>query len=523
MNLTTLSILFIAIPLGLGTYSLLQRDRVTFMSILLALMPLCAGIALWSATYACAAGPLFDWNAGKIAPVVASLSDQYRLYEDPNTGVMTAWIYGPVPAMLFAPVALFHSPTDVIIAAVAINAIVTLAPVIWLHLRNARKDWSIALVTAALFLWFCLTHESVRRVTFMVTPDGPALAFATAAIVLLMGQRFDLRISFVVAVCVTLSIWCKQTMLPIAILPIVYIACSQGRPGVIRYIAVFTIVFSAISAIFILTIGAANMRFHMITLPASHPWRDESDGRLVVMFRALVDLIRDAWLPLVAVLVVAAIALHQRKLRRLAMNTGWYLLPFAALLLVPSSILGYVKVGGFINNFALTEFFLALAATSGVIILIRESSTRVAKTVRVVTCCAVLTYAGRIAIVRHELPAMASRIANPYTNQQEVAYRFAKAHPGIAYFPWNPLSTWLVENRLYHFEWGYVDRRDAGMLPSETQIRAHVPERVLAVAVPSDAQSDNAVQMFPGAKPSRPAPELPGFDVFDVRAATRSE
>ncbi|MBC8108241.1 MAG: hypothetical protein H7Z14_16765, partial [Anaerolineae bacterium] len=98
MNFSTLLFLFVIVPGALGAYIFMQSRGNRAQLALIAIAPLAIGVILWSMTYTIAASPLYDWNAGKIAPVVAMVRaerpDEAHLYQDPDTGVMTGWIYG---------------------------------------------------------------------------------------------------------------------------------------------------------------------------------------------------------------------------------------------------------------------------------------------------------------------------------------------------------------------------------------------------------------------------------------------
>lgn len=508
------------VPAALGAYIFVQGRGNRLQLALLAIAPQAIGIVLWSMTYAIAASPLHDWNAGKIAPVVAMVraerADEARLYQDPETGVMTAWIYGPIPALLFLPAALFSRPTDVIIAAVTINAVLVLAAAGWFHIRAARAispgAWPFAVLSTAAFVVFCLQFESTRRVVFMITPDGPALALLTCSCAMLIGRRRNWQLA-VAAMFVSLTVWSKQTMLPTLLVAPIYIALTDGRSAVLRYLLILLLSFALISAILIASFGGSNMYFHMVTIPRLHPWRNDSHGKVLALLAGLRDWSVDAIVPLTA---LAAVMLIGRKpLRDSAVRAGWIMLPMLAIALLPGSILGYVKVGGFLNDFALTNFFIAMSATVGACVLIAQlQAVPLLGILRTAICAVLIVYAANVAIVRRELSAMATRVANPYSNQQEASYRYAKLHPGVVYFPWNNLSTLLAERRLYHFEWGFPDRFDAGMKPSPGQIVDHVPPRVRVIAFPRDAQTEFALSVFPFATERVTIDELPGFIVY---------
>src|SRR5205823_4925820 len=82
------------------------------------------------------------WNGGKLAPIVAMVKAEDRsescLYSDPDTGVLTAWIYGPIPALLFLPAAIATRPSNEIFIALFINVAVFYGSILWAHLRLAR-------------------------------------------------------------------------------------------------------------------------------------------------------------------------------------------------------------------------------------------------------------------------------------------------------------------------------------------------------------------------------------------------
>ncbi|CAN5589312.1 hypothetical protein BH09PLA1_BH09PLA1_21570 [soil metagenome] len=514
MNFPTLLFLFVIVPAALGLYGFLQARGNRVRSALLALAPIASGVVLWSACYAVAAAPLFDWNAGKIAPVVAMVRGQpqnYPLYQSPGDGVMTAWIYGPVPALLFLPAALFSRPTDVIMTGVAINALAVLLPVLCLHARLARSR-SFAILSTVLVIAFCLQCESLRRAVFMITPDGPAIGLSVLSCAMLLGRRTTLHL-IGSATCITLAVWCKQTIAPATIVAPIFLALVDGPRAAMKYVALLLAVFAIVSLVLIASFGWENLYFHMITIPRLHPWRDESRGKTFALIIGLRDLLFDGAPMSVALIVVAAIG--GKTLRGLAIRSGWIMLPMTAIALVPGSVLGYVKVGGFLNNFAMTTLFILLAASVAASAIIREMKTIHAPTmVRAAICGAIIAYAVNIALVRRDLPAMASRISNPYANDQEIVYRFAVKHPQTGYFPWNNLSTLLAEGRLYHFEWGIRDRYDAGIQPTSGQVVDHLPARIRFIAFPDSAQSEFARNLFRLATREIKDDNLPGFVIY---------
>lgn len=531
-------LVFILLPLAgaVAVWFKLRADRLT--RTLLALTTLAAGVTLLVITFSVAMGMNLDWNGAKLAPIVAMVKAEPHgepLYQDPETGVMTAWIYGPVPALLFLPAAIASRPTGVITIGIAINIFCTLGAALWAHLRAANTAASdrytkiIALLMFGVFIWMTLTHESLRRAIYIVGPDGPAIGLAACSIVLLFGRRGNLHLALA-ALCAVLSCWSKQTMLPFALTAPIYLLLIDRRAA-IRYIIYLTAIGAIVSVFFFFAFSPRdawftrrwlhNMWFHMVTISAHHPWQDQ-ESRWRAMRQAVAGLFNDAAEMIVLLLAVLVIAGFGRAFRNVRSRDGWrrwleenpwVMFIVTAMLLLPSAILGFVKIGGYVNNFALTGFFLTLAATVCMVTCWpRIEPPPLRQFARSLACAVIFLRALQILVVEGNVKSMWTRIRHFDENQQEITYEYALAHPGTVYFPWNNLSTLLAEKKLYHFEWGLVDRLASPYRPSLEQIRAHVPPAPRAIGFGPMVQSSYSLEIFPNATARLPAnDDLPGF------------
>lgn len=105
-------------------------------------------------------------------------------------------------------------------------------------------------------------------------------------------------------------------------------------------------------------------------------------------------------------------------------------------------------------------------------------------------------------------------LANPSQMKPAMLYRYVRSHPGSTYCPWNPLTTLLVDGKLYHFEWGVMDRFYAKRIPSPGQLASHVPAgmtRVVYVESPPSLTAHNALGAF---RKQVEVPELPEMFVY---------
>jgi hypothetical protein len=112
-----------------------------------------------------------------------------------------------------------------------------------------------------------------------------------------------------------------------------------------------------------------------------------------------------------------------------------------------------------------------------------------------------------------KMQELTAYISHIYDNRAEEAYGFAKVHPGMAYFPWDPLPSLLAEGKLYHFEWGVGDRALAKTL-TISQLQKHLPDHLVIVAYPKAAQSRYILQDLPNITDLGPDPQLPDFTVY---------
>lgn len=75
----------------------------------------------------------------------------------------------------------------------------------------------------------------------------------------------------------------------------------------------------------------------------------------------------------------------------------------------------------------------------------------------------------------------------------------------------------LADGRLYHFDWGIVDRRLAGFAPSREHLIDGLPEHLRVVVYPPGAWSD---QMRPRSATPTELDGLAGWTAYLVGSAT---
>ena len=481
--------------------------------------------------------PLREWNGARLAPLMA-FERGVPLYGDPASGVLSAWIYGPIPALVYLPTSLLHEPTGCIILGVIQSELMFFAPEIcaiglaWRRIGSAGR--MIGPLMLAVLFCIALRNQSLIDGAFFILSDAPAMALIISACILLMGRRSPPAVA-VSAVLTVLACWCKQTIVPLAIVPVLFLLLAEEREAATTYIKWLLCWGAAISAVLVWQFGARAMWFNMVTIPSRQPFRYGGQSILPTLCYGLWEWMKQAVgpaLPMMVLLTMAALIpsraptprTSSRRLGELCRRRPWIILILASGSLLLPSVLGFIKTSGDYNNFALSQFPLLLAGCLGIVDLWPELTAArpvMANVIAAIGCsfvfvCGVTADATRPGA----LDAISAQLSDPSASRQQIIFNFERLHPGVGYFPWEPLPALLAEGKLYHFEWGFIDRITANLPPSSEQAMAHVPTKMQFIAIPTDA-TIYALKFFPRFTVSGEVPMLPGFTVFSIGAPSR--
>ena len=451
-----------------------------------------------------------DWNGSRLAPTFA-LTYGYELYYPADQGPITNHVYGPVAAFAYLPATLLRTPTPAILAGGALQVAFVFGAMLAFVWRAGARNAADRAVPLACGLAACLLMARYRGTAYwftMVHADGPSLALgllACAALISRHGAPPSTAALFASALAAILSCWAKQTAaaLPIALALAVWIA--HGRAVALRYVAMLAGVGVVVSVAFFGWFGRP-MLFNMFEIVSRHGWiKPGLSGLATATARFLAGM----WE--VLALLAAGLAVWRLAPREAARHAaGAWLAPLlAALLLLPAGALGANKLGGEPSSFHSAYYLIAAGAA-----LFAETARRaVAARVLGWSFCALAILAAWHS-GRATLPASRPPL---WENSQQLAYEFAVRHPGETYFPWQPLATLLAEGRLYHFEYGMIDRYLAGYPPTAEHLQASLPPHMHWVAAHTRVWTMN--QFFSTYSEETPFPDLPGFIVVSRPAS----
>lgn len=438
------------------------------------------------------------WNGARLLPAFC-LRAGVGLYLDPWTAPISGNIYGPVHALAYLPATLMPTPVSAIELGLVWGLLLLVAPVAWTQWIVFKKSSAGLMAGAgvALLLQFCFLLAPLRYMAFSVNADIIALALgATACAALLKWLTSEARGALLVSViAASAAVWAKQSAVPILIALPFYLAMFHGAPRAFRYTRALFHAVMTMSILFLLVFNAENLFFSMFWFPAQHPWagsvfngvappfaEGSFAGRFWVLGQALLQLIAYG-LPPALLLLVARFRRNRADNGRsqapdtIAARRASTLALTAAAFMTPIALMSRVKAGGDINALAHPLFYLTWAAvlrlSEGLSRALGSKNPPLGKAVnfRALHRVVIAGVAGLVAFAT----LGTARAWKDCPDHQNRAFRYARAHPDEAYFPWLPLAHVMAEGRLRHFAYGLFEREFTRLKVNDEQFRAGVP------------------------------------------------
>ena len=321
--------------------------------------------------------------------------------------------------------------------------------------------------------------------------------FASLALYLRQrDERLSLRTCLVSTSFASMAVWSDFSAAPsILVLPF-WVLATRGFRESLRYSSCLAASLSLSTLLFFKLFGVESLRFNVVELPSKHPWIFQGSQRVdgLILFST------EFFCSVVALVATLALTVIVRwiftpdgstepeaqdsGIRRRLVENPWLQFVLMAIASAPTSFLNRIEVGGYLNNYAPTLYFLAM----GMISLLLEwhgANRRLGlETLNALLTSSMLLLVLSPMTVCEDYFQVFGVVHRPSKNPHEVASRYSRRHPGTAYFPWNTLSTLLGERKSYHFEYGLVDRELTGYPVTEPHFRQHLPDQLRYVCVP---------------------------------------
>jgi hypothetical protein len=461
------------------------------------------------------------WNAGRLA-WTSSLIHGYRTYYGPNAGPVLSTIYGPLAPLSYLPAAFAPTPAAALMIASSLGVAFYFLPLLPLYITGRSTSHGkpfFAVSSFALFCLFVVTSDSLSGAAFSVHADAPAFGIGVLACVFLYRWKAKKRIPLLMlsSLFAVGAVWTKQTMAPLLVALPVFLLLERDSRSFKQYMLSLVISGVALSAFLLWFFDARDLFFNILLVPLRSPWRFQSKTEALAC--AGYNLAREGLLFTGILVPLIIYSLRQRrgsgktigKIRGWLCDNDWTLLLIVAVFLVPTSLLGFAKLGGNHNALAPAIHFIAVAVTVGFGRCLSEPPA--VRTEHMQRCLKILFI---LLLVAYSVIAIPVLVTSQMLrdNPEKAVFEYAKRHPGEVYFPHNTLSSLMAEKKLYHFSFGLVDRKNAGYEVSREHFLDYCPANPKFIAFPEYFQDQYVMKYFPTFSERVIIDELPGMVVY---------
>jgi len=344
----------------------------------------------------------------------------------------------------------------------------------------------------AIFLLFTVNSYSLSYSALGIHGDAPALAFAACACLALIMNKSE-RISssrlFISALCAICAIWTKQVFLPIIFaIPTYFYLSGQKNASKKHFYFMVTIGLMSLATFFF--INFRDFFYSAITVPRFHPWKMES--HFLSLLDGIVGVFEQSLMYVVIILVVFLLnqskppVMQIKNISDWLRSNSWSIFLVVAFFMLPMTLLGWVKIGGDYNSFSYIIYFLVIAIVFGLSQLFNENvAAPVVKNTRIFLIILMVYFVG---MRLYDFSQIGTRLFSLAYNDHKQAYEFALKHPQEVYYPNNPLSTLLAEERLYHSAWALFEKEMSGYATKPEHFKKHIPHNLKYVIFPRQSE-----------------------------------
>jgi hypothetical protein len=459
--------------------------------------------------------PTFIWNEIRLSRSLA-LFRGFDIYPgEHELGPIIGTLHPPISHFLFLLAIAIHDPTISIVAGSLLAAIIIFSAVGFALIRHAPPIRGHGAITAASFLFagfLIIQSEGTYNIAFSIHTDAAALAFATIACTFASCRNRTTTASlWMSAAACALAIASKQTIAPVVLAISLYIAITQGGKRFAQFLLASAVTGCSLLALLLSILPVRGFLFNTLILAAHRPLKPDYQQTLAGAYR----MGRLEALPALFPLLFLAIwswnrAMPDREIRPFFTANPWIVFLMASAVIAPVSFKAIVTVGADVNHLGFVLYFLFVAAA----LAIQQYSTDANQVARLSSRIFLAT-----GILVSVAPGMTltvpASLRDLRANTSQTAHTYNLRHPGVAYFPYNPMTSLLTGGKLYDLDFALYDREIAGYPVTLQQLQSGLPHSLLLVALPPGLEiRSKALQGLFADFVRITDPELPGWNIY---------
>jgi len=459
--------------------------------------------------------PTFIWNEIRLSRSLALFRGFHIYRGEHELGPIIGTLHPPISHFLFLLVVAIHDPTTSIVAGSLLAVTVVFSALGFALVRNAPPVSGRWAITSASFL-FCgfliIQSEGTYNAAFSIHTDAAALAFATVACAFASGRnRMTTASLWMSAAACALAVASKQTIAPVVLAISLYIAITESGKRFAQFLLASAVTGCSLLAFLLSILPARAFLFNTLMLAAHRPLKPDYRQILAEAYRmgrleALPALFPVLFLAIWSWMRVRPV----REVRPFFAANPWIVFLMASAVIIPVSMKAIVTVGADVNHLGFILYFLFVAAA----LAIQQYSTDANRVARM-SSRIFLTTGILVSVAPGMIFTVPASLRNLKANASQSAYTYSLRHPGVAYFPYNPMTSLLMAGKLYDLDFALYDREIAGYPLTPQQLQSGLPHSLLLVALPPGQEiQSNALQRLFADFVRISDPELPEWNIY---------
>jgi hypothetical protein len=483
---------------------------------------LCAAIPVLSCLFAIEVlagilrAPTLIWNEIRLSRSLALLHGFHLYPGEHEIGPIIGTLHPPISHYLFIPAAGIHDPTVSIVAGSLLACVVAFSALGFALVRSGplvSGRWAIAALSFLFCGFLIIQSEGTFSAAFNIHTDAAALAFATIACAFVSSRDRMMTVASVwmsAAAC-ALAIATKQTIAPVALAVSLYIATTEGGKRFALFLLAIAVTGGSLLAFLLAVLPSRAFLFNTLVLASHRPLKPGYTEVLARAYRMGRLEALPALLPLLFLGVCSWTGSRPNcEIRQFFAANRWIVYLMASAALVPVSLKAMVTVGSDVNHLGFVLYFLFVAAGLAIQQYFTDANPAARLSSRLFLTTGIL-----VSVAPGMLLTVDASLRNLRENTSQIAHTYNLRHPGMAYFPDNPMTSLLKDGKLYDLDTALYDREIAGYPLTPQQLQAGLPDSLTLVALPPDAhiQSKALHGLVAGFVPIAD-PELPGWIVY---------
>lgn len=412
---------------------------------------------------------VFNLDNGVFLSHANILFSDTNLYNLPTDGPVTAFFFGPISLLIWGGAIIFDQPETALRSASFLHLVFCLFPFFVYNFLLSRSNFFNKLYNLLFLFGLILTFSFTRKLFFDLNPNATAATFIALACLI---DRSDTKKTYISTLFLTLAIFCKLESIFAFIGFFAHIFRSNGKSYATKFFLFFLINLGLLALTFIALFSENTESFfiYLISIPYSQPLKPFNDS-LHLLLANIVFILFSFF-----IFHISSVFKETNKDKLTTNNELSRLIIYIVAFSLPSTLIACFSILNSQNTHVFHYFLLLLN------FITFDNFKNSQKLKKYVSICILV-----IAVSFSEINN--SKSINLNINLDRQAINTLSTHGDLAYFPWNPLPSIKIKNKIEHMAPGILAFINAGYQIDSDILERSISEHTKYIIFPKNQES----------------------------------